>query len=126
MLDLTDLFLKNRFADAGVLYCKQDTHLSGQACVLAAEAIAKTIGTPPWMNEIPKGKAIIETRTVEITGDLWKELGDKNLQKEQLQLSFVKNDEDSSSNTKSFGTSWRTSSVVLLGDSHNLVFNAGE
>ena len=54
VLDLTDLFLKNRFTDSGPLYCKQDTHWSGQACVLAAEAIAKAIGEPPWMAEIPK------------------------------------------------------------------------
>ncbi len=68
VLDLTDLFLQNRFADTGPLYHKQDTHWSGQACVLAAEAIAKSIGTPQWMAEIPKRKAKLETHSIEITG----------------------------------------------------------
>ncbi len=126
VLDLTDLFIQNRFTEAGPLYCKQDTHWSGQACVMAAEAIAKAIGTPPWMTQIPKRKAKIETRGVEITGDLWKELGNQDLQKEQLQLSFVKQDRESTpNNAQPFGASWRLSPIVLLGDSHNLVFHAG-
>ena len=126
VLDLTDLFIQNRFTEAGPLYCKQDTHWSGQACVLAAAAITKTTGTQPWMAQIPKRKAKIEKRSVEITGDLWKELGNQDLQKEQLQLSFVKQDRESTPNNgQPFGASWRASPVVLLGDSHNLVFHAG-
>ncbi len=77
------------------------------------------------MAQIPKRKAKTETRTVEITGDLWKELGNKDLQKEQLQLAYVIEDGGSTTNTQPFGASWRLSPVVLLGDSHNLVFHAG-
>ena len=116
VLDLVPLFLKNRFTDAGAVYCKQDTHWSGQGCVLAAGAIAEAIGTPPWLKEIPKRNIETETRTAEIAGDLWRELGDQNLQKEQLRLTYIK---------EGVGTSWRGSPVVLLGDSHSLVFHAG-
>ena len=116
VLDLTPLFLKNRFTDAGPVYCKQDTHWSGQGCVLAAAAIAEAIGTPVWAAEIPKRSIEIETGTLEITGDLWMELGDEQLQKEELRLTHIKN---------GVGASWRASPVVLLGDSHNLVFHAG-
>lgn len=116
VLDLTPLFLKNRFTDAGPVYCKQDTHWSGQGCVLAAAAIAKAIGTPAWAAETPKNDIKTETRTIAITGDLWKELGDENLQKEQLRLTYVK---------EGVSASWRASPVVLLGDSHNLVFHTG-
>ncbi len=116
VLDLTPLFLKNRFTDAGAVYCKQDTHWSGQGCVLAAEAIAEAIGTPAWVAEVPKRDIEIETRSTEIMGDLWRELGDEKLQKEQLQLTYVK---------EGVGASWRASPVVLLGDSHCLVFHAG-
>ena len=125
VLDLTDLFLKNRYTDAGELYCKQDTHWSGQACVLAAEAIAKTIGKPSWWEDIPKRKSKIEKWTVEITGDLWETLGKKDLKKEQMILSFVKGTEQSNGRTQQFGSSWRGSPIVLLGDSHNLVFHGG-
>lgn len=137
VLDLTPLFLKNRFTDAGPIYCKQDTHWSGQGCVLAAAAIAEVIGAPSWMVEIPKrhknhdasqserkpvldngqnraGTPIVKKN--EITGDLWKALGDENLQKEQLRLTYIK---------EGVSASWRASPVVLLGDSHNLVFHAG-
>ena len=116
VLDLVPLFLKNRFTDAGPVYCQQDTHWSGQGCVLAAEAIAKAIGTPSWMAEVPKRDMKTETRTIAITGDLWTALGDKNLQKEQLQLTHIK---------EGVSASWRASPVVLLGDSHSLVFHAG-
>ena len=116
VLDLTPLFLQNRFTDTGPVYCKQDTHWSGQGCVLAAEAIANAIGTPVWVADVPKRLIETETRTLEITGDLWTELGDEQLQKEQLQLTYVKD---------GVGASWRASPVVLLGDSHNLVFHAG-
>ena len=117
VLDLTPLFLKNRFTDAGPVYCKQDTHWSGQGCVLAAEAIAEAIGTPAWAAKIPKTwYEDRNVRTSEIAGDLWIELGDENLQKEQMRLVYIK---------EGVSASWRASPVVLLGDSHSLVFHAG-
>ena len=116
VLDLTPLFLQNRFTDSGPVYCKQDTHWSGEGCMLAAEAIAKAIGVPAWITEMPKRSVETETGTVEIIGDLWKELGDQNLQKEQLRLTYV---------GENIGASWRGSPIVLLGDSHSLVFHAG-
>ncbi len=125
VLDLTDLFLKNRFTDAGALYCKHDTHWSSSACVLAAKAITKAIGKPSWMDDIPKRNAKIDKRTIEITGDLWREVGNKEIQKEQVQLSYVIEDTKTITVTKPFGTSWRGSPIVLLGDSHNLVFHVG-
>lgn len=116
VLDLTPLFLQNRFTDAGPVYCQQDTHWSGQGCVLAAKAIAESIGTPSWTAEIRKRDIETQTRPVEITGDLWTELGDPNLPKEHLRLTYIK---------EGVGASWRASPVVLLGDSHSLVFHAG-
>ena len=121
VLDLTPLFLQNRFTDAGPVYCKQDTHWSGQGCVLAADAIAKAIGTPSWAAEIPEynknhdtpqsgHKPVLDNgqnrakapivKKIEITGDLWKELGDQNLRKEQLRLTYV---------GENIGASWRGS-----------------
>lgn len=120
VLDLTPIFLKNRFTDTGPIYCKQDTHWSGQGCVLAAAAIAEAIGTPVWAAEIPKRDLKTETRTLPITGDLWRDLGDENLQKEQLRLTYV-----NAGVGLPNSNAWRASPVVLLGDSHSLVFHAG-
>ena len=120
VLDLTPIFLKNRFTDAGPIYCKQDTHWSGQGCVLAAAAIAEAIGTPVWAAEIPKRDLKTETRAIPITGDLWRDLGDENLQKEQLRLTYVNAGVGLPNRN-----AWRASPVILLGDSHSLVFHAG-
>lgn len=125
VLDLTDIFLENRSTNSNPLYCKQDTHWSGEACGLTAKVIAEHIGTPTWMDEIPKRKALLKTRNVEITGDLWKGLGNKNLPKEQLELTYVMADGEASKTAQSFGRTWRESPIVLLGDSHNLVFHTG-
>lgn len=92
---------------------------------MTAKVIAEHIGTPTWMDEIPKRKALLKTRNVEITGDLWKGLGNKNLPKEQLELTYVMADGEATKTAQSFGRTWRESPVVLLGDSHNLVFHTG-
>ena len=40
VLDLTDLFIAERFHPDGPLYCRTDTHWSGTGCTVAAAAIA--------------------------------------------------------------------------------------
>ena len=122
VLDLVPEFRRRRLEAEGPLYCRQDTHWSGRACALAAELIAREIGDRPWRSAIGRRTYATETRPVEITGDLWRMLGDPALPKEKLALTFV-------------GTRvgerlepvapWRESPVLLLGDSHNLVFHAG-
>ena len=53
MLDLADDFLAAKAAGPA-LYCKQDTHWSGQACILAARKIAAEIRSKPWAADLPK------------------------------------------------------------------------
>ncbi|MFC1717723.1 hypothetical protein ACFL6S_28945 [Candidatus Poribacteria bacterium] len=122
VLDLAPVFLKHRSAEKAPLYCKQDTHWSGQACVLTAKLIAEMICDREWLKDLSKRQYELQDRTVEITGDLWRSLGDVDLPKEQLQLTFV--GERSSDRFVPVET-WRESPVVLLGDSHNLVFHIG-
>ena len=109
VLDLTPLFLSNRGHSNGPLYCRQDTHWSGVATVLAAEQIASEVR----FEDEPGATIQDEWRTVEIAGDLWRALAEPSLAKERLSLRFVQTEPDPSS------------PVVLLGDSHTLVFNAG-
>ena len=88
----------------------------------AAQAIAEAIGDRPWLAEVEKRDYQAEMRIVEITGDLWKALGEEKLPKEQLQLTFVR--ERTADGTCPVAP-WRESPIVLLGDSHNLVFHSG-
>ena len=109
VLDLETLFLSNREHPKGHVYCQQDTHWSGVGTVLAAEEIADSVRTE--LKQTPKAES--EWKSVEITGDLWTALGDPSLPKESLSLRFVEVEPTNSS------------PIILLGDSHTLVFHAG-
>lgn len=111
VLDLTPLFLSNREDPNGHMYCQQDTHWSGTATVLAAEEIANSVRTELGVR--PKTTFQSAWKNVEITGDLWTALDDPSRAKENLPLRFVGSEPDTSS------------PVILLGDSHTLVFHAG-
>jgi len=122
LIDLAPVFLKHRDDPAGPLYCLQDSHWSGRACVLAAQMIAGEIAKRPWFKDIPRKTFAFEERDQEIAGDLWKMLAEPRPQKERLQLRFV--GEKNGSTLVPVPAS-RQSPVLLLGDSHNLVFQAG-
>ena len=122
VLDPADEFLRRRFDPEGRLFCQQDTHWSGRACGLAAGLIADFIKDRPWLAEVPKTQYASETRQTEITGDLWHYLGAADRPKETLALTHVNTREGD--RLKPVGP-WRDSPIVLLGDSHNLVFQAG-
>jgi alginate O-acetyltransferase complex protein AlgJ len=123
VIDPTDAFLERRVDAAEPLYCRQDTHWSGAACAVVAELLADVIRRRPWFGEISTTTYEAEPRRVEISGDLWTLLGDESLPRESLALRFVgtpraeglepvPDDPDSP--------------VLLLGDSHGLVFHAGD
>jgi alginate O-acetyltransferase complex protein AlgJ len=117
IVDLTPLFLSNREHPKGPLYCLQDTHWSGIATVLAAEQLAKG-----WFDNEPGATIQDEWRSVEIAGDLWRALDEPSVTKEQLPLRFVGTGSDGDLVPVEPDPS---SPVVLLGDSHTLVFHAG-
>ena len=110
VLDLTDAFLAARQEEGDPLYCRQDTHWSGRGLRIAAAAIAEAIGDADWRDT--ESFESSET-TVEITGDLWSALGDDALPRETITLRTVPTENDPES------------PVLLLGDSHTLVFHSG-
>ena len=122
VLDLAPLFLSQRFSEKGDLFCRQDTHWSGRACELAAQTIAKDIRNQPWYEGVLKKTYVTEARTVQITGDLWNYLSDNTIAKEILPLTIVGEEGPDGVETVK---PWRESPVMLLGDSHCLVFHAG-
>lgn len=104
------------------MFCQQDTHWSGMATVLAAEKITALLKDKPWLKEAPKIETATKVNELEITGDLWGMLPGDKPAKEKIQLRFV-GTKDSGGTTPIAED--KASPVVLMGDSHALVFHAG-
>lgn len=113
VLDLTGSFLEWIGERRGPPYCRQDTHWSGEGCLEAARQLAARIG--PLLGDPPGPVLPVEWRTVEIEGDLWRMVGDAGLERERIPLRIVP---DARIDPES--------PVLLLGDSHVLVFHAGD
>jgi hypothetical protein len=119
VLDLEPLFLEKREGEHGPLFCRTDTHWSGAGCVLAARAIVErirhTISLAPGANQYAA-----EWKPIEIKGDL-AGLLPADIPKpggERIDVRTVV--------VKSTGKAVQTdpsSPVLLLGDSHTLVYH---
>lgn len=123
VVDLTQEFLDASSSGADPLYCRQDTHWSGTACVLAAERLAAMIRERAWFDAVSKRAFDVESSEFEITGDLWRLLGDESLGKERLTLRVVGTRGDDALEPVADDPE---SPIVLLGDSHGLVFHVGD
>ena len=122
VLDLTDSFLGSRNHAEGPLYCRQDSHWSGVGCTLAAAAVAARVRDRPWYAELPRARFSASWFSAEISGDL---LIDRPgaVQPERVRLRRVVQPVEGG---RPLAVSPdRGSPIVLLGDSHNLVFHAG-
>ncbi len=122
VLDLTDDFLQLRCTDKGPMYAKQDSHWSGIACNFTSERLSEIITQRAWYNEIEPAEFDFETSPVEISGDLWLAIQDEHTGREELSLRFVGKREDGRISPIQPD---RNSPVILLGDSHTLVYHAG-
>ena len=138
VLDLTSPFLRHRFDAAGALYCRQDTHWSGRACVMAAREIANVVKDRAWLAKArekskPNWSTFWMRRTIE--GDLWPGKIAGAPPAESLPLRFVGT---ATSSTRSVGgksqkvtllktlATQTSSPILVLGDSHALVFSVGD
>ncbi len=114
VLDLTDTFMTWDTSDRrGPPYCRQDTHWSGEACVEAARQIAVLVA--PLLEPVPRQAFATVWREIEITGDLWRMLEAPPLPKERLPVRQVDGARPDAG-----------SPVVVIGDSHTLVFHGGD
>ena len=121
VLDLTDHFIRERFHAEGPLYCRTDTHWSGSGCTTAAAAIAAAVRGRPWHAELATESFGAAWYSTGISGDLTGSGGIPSV-REELRLRGVIRA------TGSGRTAVATdpqSPVLLLGDSHALVFHAG-
>ena len=123
VLDLTPQFIQRRHEEGPPLFCKTDSHWSGLAIDLAARAIAEHVQDRPWLDGVPKSRLESETRDVAMTGDLARMIDEARPSRETLPLTFV--------GTRRGGglvplAPARESPVLLIGDSHTLVFHDPE
>ena len=111
VLDLTEPFLRAR--QAGIdTHCRTDTHWSPEGIKIAAQHIAAVASVPKEQRQ-----ATIQTQSapLKVQGDL----APPGTPPEVLQARFI---------TQTGGEAIppsKSSPIVLLGDSHNLVFHAG-
>lgn len=120
VLNLEPDFQKARASEGDPLFCRQDSHWSGRGCVLASERIASVLR--PMLTASNRSAATGKWDNVEIAGDLWKALEEPRPPRETVRLRRVgsiasKGDEPIAPQTDS--------PVLLLGDSHNLIFHDG-
>ena len=125
VLDLTDDFIAARAGETDPVYCRTDTHWAGRATVIAAQQIKDEIEKQNWLDGAkPKPLDLVSAwKRVPIQGDLWlaRPAAARGPQEEVL-LRFV--------GAKASGANVplpedANSPVVLLGDSHSLVFHEG-
>ena len=120
VLDLTPVFLKNCDGESGPVFCKTDTHWSGFGCEVAAHAIAQKIRT-----KIPT-----PSDQIMIYASDWKEIGIEGDLGSLLETGALKpgSEKIRIRNVCEVATgaaiaSSANSPVLILGDSHTLVFH---
>jgi len=119
VLDLSPLFIQKRDDGRGAVFCKTDSHWSGVGCVLAAEAIAEKI-RPKLSNSAVANEYAAEWKEEQISGDLDGLLAKDGNKPgpEKISIQVV--------SRKSNGAAVEpdaNSPLLLLGDSHTLVYH---
>jgi len=119
VLDLSALFIQKRDDRRGAVFCKTDSHWSGVGCVLAAEAIADKI-RPRLSGSAASNDYAAEWKEAQISGDLDGLLAKDGHKPgpEKIAIQSV--------SKKSNGAAVEpdaNSPLLLLGDSHTLVYH---
>jgi alginate O-acetyltransferase complex protein AlgJ len=115
VLDLLPVFAKGGSATGDALYCKTDSHWSGTGCQAAARAIADALR--PTLEAVPKRAFSSRTVSAEFVGDLSELQSPPSGAKETLPVRQV------SLETGEPLQPDASSPLLLLGDSHTLVFH---
>lgn len=119
VVDLSEPFLQNRESNHGAVFCKSDSHWSGFGCVLAAQAIATQISKEALVE--PTRREFDATwKEIAITGDLNSLIGSSGQKTgpENVGVRVV-----AEKGTAAGVHPDPRSPVLLMGDSHTLVFH---
>jgi hypothetical protein len=118
VVDLSPVFLQNRASEHGPVFCKTDTHWSGFGCVLAAQTIKEKIHEK--LAGQPQKNYAAEWKEITIKGDLG-DLAGPNIKKPEPEKIAVRTISD-----KETGAAINpdpNSPLLIIGDSHTLVFH---
>lgn len=109
------------------VFCRTDTHWCGPGVELAAARIAERVKGLPFYPDVPREEFGSERREVEIEGDLQRMVGASGgaeaAAREAVPLRFVGRPDGAGGLTPVEPS--RESPLLVLGDSHALVFHAG-
>jgi alginate O-acetyltransferase complex protein AlgJ len=119
VLDLTPLFIQNRDDKRCGVFCKTDSHWSGLGCTLAAKAIAENVRGKLTAPSSPK-EYVSEWKESQINGDLVNLLAPDS-PKPGPEKTPVRSVSENGTNTTVQPDA--NSPLLLLGDSHTLVFH---
>ncbi len=120
VIDLTPVFAQLKDEP----FCHQDSHYSPAGQQAAAAAVATLIKSRPWYAAQPTQQVTTGNATVAVTGDLAQLAGEPLPAKEQLVVRQVRIGEVFADD-ESLATQRRASPIVLMGDSHCLVYGSG-
>ena len=125
-VDLWPELAAGRSAPDAPMYCRTDTHWSGAACARAAKLVAAELAGRDWLKDRKTEKFETEEREVPVRGDLVEALPEKERPgPEKLKLRFVGRRAAAGGVLQPVLPD-RASPVLLLADSHGLVFHIGE
>jgi SGNH hydrolase-like domain, acetyltransferase AlgX len=118
VLDLAPVLLQNRASEHGPVFCKTDTHWSGFGCVLAAQTIKEKIREK--LVGQPQKNYAAEWKETTIKGDLGDLAGPntKKLEPEKIAVRTISDKETGAAITPD-----SNSPLLIIGDSHTLVFH---
>jgi alginate O-acetyltransferase complex protein AlgJ len=120
VLDLVPAFLQYRKDHPDrPLYSKEDTHWSGYGLGVAADLVSEQVKKEPWYAGVAQTKFGGAPTVSKVTGDLVQYMTGAKPGPEDLVLFGIKDDKGGPVKFS------RQSPLVLLGDSHNLVYSIG-
>lgn len=118
VLDLTPLFLQHRDQGRGPVFCETDSHWSGLGCVLAAQAIAERV-KPKLPAALARKEYLTDWKQLTITGDLAALLPADRKKPATEKIAVRTVTEKANGNAVQPAAE---SPLLLLGDSHTLVY----
>mgnify|MGYP006184370273 CR=1 FL=1 len=127
VIDIEPLLMKERRSNGSQSYCMTDSHPSPWTCELIAEQIAQEIRGSDWGNDFSKKSKLkfvrSESLKLSIKGDLIPDDSRDDWKAESLEV--VRAGIRSEVGIETVSPDDSNSPVIILGDSHTLIFHEG-